>query len=116
LAVKAFTNNVFLHPIRAVKILLRQALQNQDAGDPLWDGGKIPPALEPFTVGEFLPWKGTSFKVGKIIGGDFPMLILVPVDRTHGAKLKVMRTFRDIAAHDRKEQAAMAAAVTKATR
>lgn len=111
-----FDNNPLRHPIRALKIALRRALMNQDAADPLWDGGKIPPALEPFAVGETLPWKGVSFRVGKIIGGDFPMLILVPVDRTHGAKLKVMRTFRDIAAHDRKSQAAMAAAVDRATR
>jgi hypothetical protein len=103
--VTIFRNNAILHPLRALTIAVRRLLLNRAHGDPLWDGGAIPPALEKFTVGENLPWKGVMFKVGKIVGGDFPMVILVPVDRTRGAKLTVMRNFRDLAREVRKVKA-----------
>lgn len=103
---KIYTNNALLHPLRALRIAFRRVFLNLDNKDPLWDGGSIPPALQKFQTGELLPWKGVSFRVGKVIGGDFPMVILVPVDRTHGAKLQAMRNFRDLAREVKKNQEA----------
>jgi hypothetical protein len=101
-----FINNALRHPLRALNLACRRLLVNKDYGDPLWDGGAIPAALQQFSVGEALPWKGTMFKVGKVVGGDFPCVILVPVDRTKGAKLNAMRNFRDLARAVRKRQEA----------
>ncbi len=103
---KIFRNNALRHPLRAFTIALRRILMNRDHNDPLWDGGEVPSYLQQFTVGEALPWKGTMFKVGKVVGGNFPCVILVPVDRTKGAKLKTMRNFRDLARAVRKAQEA----------
>lgn len=112
-----WTNNALLHPIRAIKMRLRRWLQSEDAGaDPLWTGGEIPKYLEPFQVGESLPWKGVQFRVGKVVGGDFPMVILVPVDRTHGHKLRTLRTYRDIQRHDRAHDKATAGALSRQAR
>lgn len=112
-----FQNNALLHPVRALKIRLRRWLQSEDAGaDPLWTGGEIPAYLEPFQVGEVLPWKGVSFRVGKVIGGDFPMVILVPADRTRGRKLRALRTFRDAARHERAHNAETAKALARHVR
>lgn len=111
-----YTNNVLLHPLRALKIALRRLLVNRDANDPLWNGGEVPPFLEPFGVGELLPWKGVSFKVGKVVGGDFPMVILVPVDRTHGEKLRTIRQYRDGARARRRATAAVADALAREAR
>lgn len=82
---------------------LRALLMNRDLRDPLWDGGEIPPVLEPFHVGELLNWKGVEFRVGKVVGGDYPVLILVPVDLTHGAKLMNLRRVRDRRRAERRE-------------
>jgi hypothetical protein len=90
-------NNAIRHPFRALALAWRRVILNRNYGDPLWDGGAIPPALQPFTVGERLPWKGVDFRVGKVVGGSVPCIILVPVDRTKGQKLKTMRRFRDVA-------------------
>lgn len=102
---KIFINNAIEHPLRALVRGFRRILLNRAMGDPMWDGGAIPPALAGFTVGESLPWKGVSFKVGKIVGGDFPCVILVPAGRTRGAKLQALRNFRDLSAAVTKEQA-----------
>lgn len=110
-----WTNNALIHPIRALKIALRKWLLNVDHADPDWSGGDVPAYLEPFTVGEALPWKGVSFRVGKIVGGDFPMVILVAADRTHGAKLKTLRTYRDMARHDRQHAEATRVALARRT-
>lgn len=102
---KIFINNAIEHPLRALTRFFRRVLTNRDMGDPMWDGGEIPAALKPFATGESLPWKGVMFKVGKVVGGDFPCVILVPADRTRGAKLQQMRRFRDLSRAVRKEQA-----------
>lgn len=106
-----WTNNGLLHPVRALKFALRRWLSHHDNADPEWTGGPVPAFLEPFAVGESLPWKGISFKIGKIVGGDFPLLILVPVDVTHGAKLKKIRDYRDLSRHARDLQAATSTAL-----
>lgn len=93
---KIFSNNALLHPILGMKLWLRRQLTNLDQRDPHWDGGTVPPALERFAVGEILPWKGVQFRVGKIIGGDFPMVIIYPAGATHGAKLQRLRGLRDV--------------------
>lgn len=112
-----FHDNALLHPVRALKRTLRRWLQSEDAGvDPLWTGGEIPAYLEGFAVGESLPWKGVRFKVGKVVGGDFPCVILVPVDRTHGHKLRTLRTYRDLERHDRKHAKHTAAALARQAR
>lgn len=91
-----YTHNALRRPLRALVIAARRLLLNRDQNDPLWDGGAIPPALHRFTPGEVLPWKGVAFKVGKIVGGDCPCVILVPVGSTRGAKLRRMRQYRDL--------------------
>jgi hypothetical protein len=101
---KVFINNGLRHPLRALKIAFRRIFLNLDNKDPLWDGGAVPAPLQKFAVGEILPWKGISFRVGKVIGGDFPMVILIPADRTRGAKLQSMRNFRDLARQVRDNQ------------
>jgi hypothetical protein len=108
---KIFLNNALLHPLRALTIAMRKVLMNRDMADPLWDGGALPPQLERFTPGEALPWKGVQFKVGKVVGGDFPCVILVPVGLTKGAKLQAMRNFRDVARRVRDDRQAVAAAM-----
>lgn len=109
---RIFINNGLLHPVRALRIALRRLLVNRDHNDPLWDGGAIPEPLQRFTVGEVLPWKGLRFKVGKVVGGDFPCVILVPVGATHGAKLRKLRQFRDVTrlARDERQRVARAMA------
>lgn len=94
---RIFINNALRHPLRAIALAGRRLFVNRDLNDPLWDGGVIHPMLQPFAEGECLPWKGVLFKVGKVVGGDFPCIILVPVDRSKGAKLNAMRNFRDLA-------------------
>lgn len=114
---RIWTNNAIIHPVRALKMALRRWLQSEDAGvDPMWTGGEIPPYLEPFAVGESLPWKGLRFKVGKIVGGDFPCVILVPVDHTHGKKLRRLRGLRDSIRFNRKHTQATAAALSRQSR
>lgn len=80
------------HPIR----LIRGLFLNRDMNDPLWDGGQVPDHLQQFTPGEILPWKGVSFRVGKVIGGKFPMVILIPAGATHGKRIRNLRIFRDM--------------------
>lgn len=108
---RIWTNNALLHPLRALKIALRNWLNRMDENDAGWTGGEIPKYLEQFHEGELLPWKGLQFKIGKIVGGDHPCLIIVPTDRTHGAKLQHLRRFRD---HNRRviaDRRAAAAAI-----
>jgi hypothetical protein len=38
-----------------------------------------------------------TFRVGKVIGGPFPCIILVPTGLTKGTKLRTMRQFRTAA-------------------
>lgn len=105
-----YTLSVWRHPIRAVSLWLRRttlaglrraqlrddaAQTSPTTGD--FDGGVIAGPLQQFTVGESLPWKGVRFKVGKVVGGPLPCVILVPVDVTHGRKLQTMRAFRQAA-------------------
>lgn len=109
------TNNAILHPIRAVKLVFRRWLLRADLRNPALPEN-LPPALERFEVGESLPWKGTTFKVGKIIGGDFPMIILVPTGMTRGAKLQGLRNMRDIGRAHLKRGAEVRKALADATR
>jgi hypothetical protein len=88
-----FTNNALLHPWRALSLALRRILVNRDMNDPMWDGGVIPPGLLQFGVGESLPWKGVRFKVGKVVGGDFPCIILVPVGYSHGTHVRAAKRY-----------------------
>jgi len=103
-----YQNDALRHPLRALALAVRrwtlrglrgrQLQYDANATHPLtgdFDGGALPPGLQQFTVGEVLPWKGTKFKVGKVVGGDFPCVILVPVGITHGLKLRALRHARD---------------------
>lgn len=81
--------------ITLLKRFVRRWIVASDARDPSI-GGEIPPVLEPFRVGEAIPLKGAWFTVGKVIGGDHPMMILIPKGLTHGAKLRGLRNMRDI--------------------
>src|SRR5262252_4390244 len=101
---------VFLHPIRAVKIALRRWTLAADARDPRLPDD-VPPALRQFTVGESFPWKGTRFRVGKIIGGDLPCLIILPCGPTHGEKLRGLRRARETFRQVRKDRRAIAASL-----
>jgi hypothetical protein len=109
------TNDALRHPVRALKLAFRLWLLRGDLRSPDLPTD-IPPALEPFRVGELLPWKGTMLRVGKIVGGDFPALILIPVSRTHGAKLKGLRNLRDSGRHALAEQRAVKKSLDAATR
>jgi len=71
-----------------------------DTGD--FDGGEVPASLAHFSEGEVLPWKGVTFKVGKVVGGALPCIMLVPIGATHGTKLRTMRRFRDRAREARR--------------
>lgn len=102
MATEVYTDNAILHPIRALRRALRRwsltldkNATNPASGDFAHDGS-LPVNLQHFQVGEVLPWKGVRFKVGKIIGGDFPCVILVPAGVTHGTKLRTLRNFRDL--------------------
>ena len=104
-----YLDNPILHPLRtlgrkirawAAREIRRSQLQRDaNASHPItgdFDGGDIPPVLQKFQTGEFLPWKGVRFRVGKVVGGDFPCVILVPAGVTHGRKLQILREYRDI--------------------
>lgn len=108
------TLNAWLHPIVAFKRAVRRMTLTADLKRP--DLPAPGPMLEHFAIGETLPWKGITFKVGKIVGGDFPMVILVPSGRTHGAKLRGLRTMRDIGRHELAEQRATKKSLAAATR
>lgn len=84
-----------LRSLRAMHVRHDHAATNPVTGD--FDAGDVPEQLRHFAPGEVLPWKGVSFKVGKVCGGEFPCIILVPTSITHGAKLRTMRRFRDLA-------------------
>jgi hypothetical protein len=101
--------------VRALKIAVRRWLLRGDLRSPDLPAD-IPPALQQFHVGELLPWKGTTLKVGKIVGGDFPALILIPTGRTHGATLKGLRNMRDLGRHALAEQRAVKKSLDAATR
>jgi len=90
--------------------LVRRWTLRQDARDPRVPTD-LPLALQRVQVGECLPWKGTTFKVGKVIGGDFPCIILVPNGLTRGAKLRGLRNARDTFRAVRDERRAIAAAL-----
>lgn len=109
------TNDALLHPIRALKLAFRRALLRADLRDPSVPSD-LPPEFERFAVGEVLPWKGTKFKVGKIVGGDFPVIILVPAGRTRGATLQGLRNVRDIGRAHLKRGADVRKALSEATR
>ncbi len=109
--------NPFLHPIRALKLAvrrwsLREDIKQTDSRTGDFEGyDDIPLGLRHFEKGEVLPWKGVKFKVGKVVGGDCPCVILVPVGPTHGAKLQTMRTFRDTARAERTDRSRTRAAL-----
>jgi hypothetical protein len=109
------TNNAILHPIRALKLAMRRAIMRHDLREPALPDA-LPPELEPFHVGEVLPWKGVKFRVGKIVGGDFPVLILVPVTATRGAQLRRLRSGRDVGRAVLKEQRVTQESLAAATR
>lgn len=94
--------SVFRHPIRALRMAVRRWTLREESKMTGADGdfehpGAIPPELRHFEKGEVLPWKGVMFRVGKVVGGLFPCIILVPTGLTKGAKLTTMREFRDAA-------------------
>jgi hypothetical protein len=95
----------FLHPLRALKLAIRRWTLRADLRSPQI-GGEIPPVLMQFSEGELLAWKGVNFRVGKIAGGDFPALILVPSGITKGAKLRGLRNMRDAGRAHLQEQKA----------
>lgn len=105
----------FQHPWRAFGYALRRLVLRFDARHPELPT-TLPPELDRFDVGETLPWKGVSFRVGKIIGGEFPMVILVPNGRTRGAKLRRLRNLRDAGRDYRDEQRAIRKSLAEATR
>ncbi|MET0742942.1 MAG: hypothetical protein ABWY78_06185 [Microvirga sp.] len=103
-----YENNAIRHPFRALRLIVRrwtlaglrhrQLQYDANATHPAtgdFDGGDIPAELQQFVVGEVLPWKGLKFKVGKVVGGQFPCVILVPAGLTHGMKLRALRHARD---------------------
>lgn len=100
-----FNNNPFLHPIRGMKLAFRRWLIRGDVrAAALEKPEDLPPPLQPFQVGETLPWKGQRFKVAKIVGDPIPMIMLVPVGLTKGAKLRGLRNVRDIGRRHLEEQ------------
>ena len=111
-----YENNVLLHPIRAVKIALRRWLIRKDATEAALEREQLPPVLEQFQRGETFPLKGVSFRVARLVGGDFPAMIVIPVGVTRGAKLKALRTFRDMGRERLAEQKHTAKQLRKAAR
>lgn len=105
------TNNAILHPWRALKIAVRRLTLRADLR-----AADLPPSLLPFMVGESIPLKGQWFKVGKVVGGDFPVLILVPSGATRGAKLRGLRNFRDAGRAVRDDRRAIAKSLAARTR
>lgn len=81
--------------ITALKRVIRRWVMTADMRNPSLPDD-LPPGLERFTVGESFPLKGSWFKVGKVVGGEFPVIILVPTGMTRGAKLQGLRNMRDI--------------------
>lgn len=113
----AFSNNAFLHPLRALKLALRRWLIQRDANAALLAKEEVlPPALQPFQVGENVPLKGQWFKVLKIHGEPIPALIIVPVGRTKGAKLRGLRHMRDVGRQELSDRKRTARALQKETR
>jgi hypothetical protein len=113
----AFSNNAFLHPIRAVKLALRRWLIQRDANAALLAKEEVlPPALQTFQTGESVPLKGHWFKVLKIHGEPIPAIILVPVGLTKGAKLRGLRNMRDVGRQAIEERKRTARAVRKEAR
>ena len=103
------------HPVRVTNLAVRAAVlrglralylrDDHNATHPIsgdFESGEVPKGLQQFEVGEALPWKGVWFKVGKVVGGDLPCVILVPTNITKGTKLRTLRTFRDVARMARK--------------
>jgi hypothetical protein len=97
-----YRDNALRHPFRSLaRAVRRWTLRNDhNATHPLtgdFDAdGSLPPNLQHFQTGEVLPWKGVRFRVGKVVGGDFPCIILVPAGITHGTKLRTLKNFRDL--------------------
>jgi hypothetical protein len=95
-----FLINPLRHPLRALALAIRRWTLREDLhasrADGDWDAGAIPPQLQRFEKGEVLPWKGITFRVGKVVGGEFPCLILIPVGLTRGRKLHALRQLRDL--------------------
>ncbi len=96
------------HPFRFAGLSIRRFVirelrrfhirDDNNATSPLdgdFDGGEIPHELQHFQRGELVPFKGLMFRVGKVVGGPMPAVILVPVGLTRGTKLRTMRQFRD---------------------
>lgn len=103
-----YTVSFWRHPFRLTGLAIRRkvllalrAWQVRDdkqqthpvSGD--FDGGDVPLELRHFQKGELLPFKGVFFRVGKVVGGPMPAIILVPVGATKGTKLRTMKNFRD---------------------
>lgn len=111
-----FQHNVLLHPIRAVKYAIRRMVLRADAREVALTA-ELPPSLQRFVEGERVPLKGTWFEVGKLVGGDYPVIILVPRGLTHGAKLGGLRRARDLMrVVDTERKALRGAAVREALR
>jgi hypothetical protein len=96
-----WTINPFVHPLRALALSIRRWTLREDinssTADGDFDAGAIPPQLQRYEPGELLPWKGLTFRVGKVVGGPQACIILVPVGLTHGSKLQTLRQYRALA-------------------
>lgn len=97
-----YINDGIAHPIRAFKLAVKRWLRGMadeitvtgsDANGDLHEPD-IPPHLQQFQEREVIPLKGVQFRVGKVVGGDFPALILVPTGVTTRHKLDTIRAFR----------------------
>lgn len=97
-----YINDALAHPWRALKIAVRRWLKgmadeihvvkvDQDGEIAETD---IPTYLRQFQEKELIPIKGVQFRVGKVVGGDFPAIILVPTGLTQKRKLDTVRLFR----------------------
>lgn len=97
-----YINDGIRHPWRAFKIAAKRWLLGMAGEIQIAKAGSdgelaeddIPTFLKQFQSAEIIPLKGVTFKVGKVVGGDFPALILVPTGITENRKLTVVRRFR----------------------
>lgn len=102
-----------MNPIRAIRLLLRRWTLASDLRNPSVPSD-LPTYLRQFTVGEVLPWKGVTFRVGKVIAGEVPMVILTAAAPTRGRRLRALRDMRDAAREVRDERRATEKALRKA--
>lgn len=97
-----YINDALRHPIRAFKIAVRRWLKGMAAEIhtvKMDEHGEIaendiPEYLQQFAEKELIPIKGVKFRVGKVVGGDFPCLMLVPTGLTDRRKIDTIKHYR----------------------